>query len=122
MKIAGSYLKADAPDPLLCEPQWDYEGRVTDETHLLCPLPGPPGGHYGYLIAVCRPDGKCARTDPGIWVNKGGVKPELPTLEQQKNAAEEAKRITPCDVATLQKLSKQAPPKKPAQKSEGPKP
>lgn len=110
VRIHGSATKANITAPLHCDPEHTYQGPVQDDdTSFVC----QPGlaGKYGYLVAVCRPDGRCASTDPGIWVNRGRglaerIGPaEHPGTQAEYDAAQkEAKKIDYGKEADLRKL------------------
>ena len=101
VKILGSNLKSGITGPLTCQPQKEYHGHVSGDESLVCP--GLTFGVWGYMIAVCRPDGHCAYTDPGIWVNRGGVAPDyVPTQADYDRAKAEAESIHHGTEADLQ--------------------
>ena len=122
VKIVGDAFKAGITAPLTCNQERDYEGQVHgDDKSLICP-PGPPG-RYGYFVAVCRPGGDCWCTDPGIWINKKGrPRQYVPTKADYDAAQREVRNVHKCTAADLQKLSGQAPPKKPVSKPRNSKP
>jgi len=120
VKIVGDPMKPGITGPLICNSEREYDGPVSDDMSFMCP-PMPPG-IYGYKVAVCRPDGKCRCTDPGIWVNDGRKPPlYVPTQADFDQAQAQAKSIVNCTDADLQKPSKPAAPKKPAPTTKEPK-
>jgi len=123
VKIIGDAWKANITAPLPCDPQHVYQGPVQGNQSLVCS--GLTAGKYGYRIAVCRANGKCAFTDPGIWVNRGKILPlEYPWTQTEYDAAlAESRTIHYGTEADLQKaLQRKTPPKKPEQTPKSPKP
>jgi hypothetical protein len=121
VKILGDSTKANITGALICEPEKEYQGHVSGDENLVCQT--LPFGKWGYRIAVCRPDGHCASTDPGIWVNRPGVTPEyVPTQADYGKAKAEAKNIRYTTEADLKKIPKGAPAKTPVQKPKSPRP
>lgn len=86
VKIEGDAFKANITAPAPCHLEKEYEKGVNDDDEMVCSL--PTEGKFGYRIEVCLADGGCARTDPGIWVNRGA------TLAEYQKAEAEARVIT----------------------------